>query len=80
MGAPVSDRKSIFDYLLGHTHKESEGNFFSDDADDGPPNSPYPDSNIPLPSQPSLPNTSQEGNIYREAAQAEPKLKYQCRK
>ena len=40
MGAPVSDDKSSVDYLLGHPPTESEGDFFSDDAYDGPLNLP----------------------------------------
>ena len=35
-GTPVSSDKSIVDYLLGHPTTESEGDFVSDDADDGP--------------------------------------------
>ena len=69
--APVSDDKSSIDSLLLHTTTESEGDFFSVDADDGPSNSQSPYYKIPSPSQPSPPNTSQEGD------QAEPKRKYQ---
>ena len=63
MGAPVSDNESSVDYLLGHPPIESEGYFFSDDADDGPSNSPYPVYKITSTSKPSPPNTSQEGDI-----------------
>ena len=89
-GAPVSDEESSVDYLLGHTTTKSQGDFVSDDADDGPPNYQYPDdaddgppnylslaSNIPSPPQNSSTNTSQEGDISRQGAQSNPKHKYQ---
>ena len=77
MGALVSDNTSSVDYLLGHPPTESEGYFVSDNANGGSPDSPSPAYNIPLPSQHSPPNTSQEGDIYQEGNQAEPKRKYQ---
>ena len=76
-GDLVSDDKSSADSLLGHTPTELEGGFFSDNSDAGSPDSLSPVSNIPSPSQTSPPNTSQEGDISREVAQAEPKHKYQ---
>ena len=75
--SPVSDEESSADSLLGHTPTELEGGFFSDNSDAGSPDSLSPVSNIPSPSQTSPPNTSQEGDISREVAQAEPKHKYQ---
>ena len=62
---------------MGHPPKEPEGDFVSDNADDGSPDSPYPVSNIPSPPQPSTPITTQEGDISREGAQDEPNRKYQ---
>ena len=59
IGASVSDVESSVDSLLGQTPIESLGYFVSGDADYDPSNSPYPASNIPSPSQPSPPNTSQ---------------------
>ena len=74
-GAPVSDNNAIVDSLLVHPPTESEGDFFSNDADYEPSNYPYPASKIPSKSQPSPPNTSQEGDISLEGAQVEPNRK-----
>ena len=74
---PVSDNESSVHSLLVHTPTESEGDFFSDDSDDGPSSYPSHASNIPSLSQTSPPNTYQEGDISREGYQAEPKRKYQ---
>ena len=78
-GAPVSDEKSSVYYLLVHPTTESEGYYVHNNAyyDDGSPDSPSPDYNIPSSSQPSPPNTSQKGNLYQEVYQAEPKRRYQ---
>ena len=77
MGAPVYDKDSSFDSLLGHPPTKSEGDFVSDNSDGGLPDFPSPASNIPSLSQPSTPNTSHGGDIYREGYQAEHKTKYQ---
>ena len=45
-------------------HLQNQRDVFSYDADDDTYNSPSPDSKIPSPSQPSPPNTSQEGDIF----------------
>ena len=57
-GAPVSDEKSSVHYSLGHSLTESERDFVSGHADDGPSNYLSPASKIPLRSHPSPPNTS----------------------
>ena len=77
IGAPVSDDEPSFDSQLGHQSKESEKYVVSDNADYSLPDYPYPDSNIPSPSQTSPPNNSQEGDISREGDQSYPKHKYQ---
>ena len=59
-----------FTYIIG-------GIFVSDNFDGGSPDYTYRDSNIPSPSQPSHPNTPQEGDIYQERYQFYPKRKYQ---
>ena len=46
-GAPVSDDKSSFYSQLGHPPIEPEGDFVSDNAEGGYPDSPSPDYNIP---------------------------------
>ena len=75
-GDLVSDDKSSVDSPLGHPPTELELYLVSDDTDDGPSNSPSPDSNIPSPSQPLPPNTYQERNVSLEGAQSELKRKY----
>ena len=75
MDAPVSEYDSSVDSLLVHPPTESEVDFVYDYDDDMPLNYSSPDYNIPSPSQPSPPNTSQEVDISLEGAQADPKRK-----
>ena len=77
MPLPVSDDNSSVYSLLGHPPIESERDFVSGDADDGPSNYPSTASKILSPSHPSPPNTSQEEYISLEVAKYEdPKRKY----
>ena len=76
-GAHVSDNDSIVYSSFVHPPTKSEGDFVSDNSDGGLPDFPSPASNIPSLSQPSPPNTSHGGDIYREGYQAEHKTKYQ---
>ena len=77
MPLPVSDDNSSVYSLLGHPPTESERDFVSGDADDGPSNYPSTASKILSPSHPSPPNTSQEEYISLEVAKYEdPKRKY----
>ena len=75
MRTPVSDDKSSVNSYLGHPHTESEGDFVSDNYDDGLLyNSSYASNIAPL-SHLSLTNNSQERDISQEGTQAEPRHK-----
>ena len=80
MGAPVSDKNLSVYSRLGHPPIELEGDLVSDYSYYWLPNSPFPDSDITTLSHPSPPNTSKEGDIYREGAQSDTKCNYRCKK
>ena len=78
--APLSLTTNKLLILCWDIHLQNHrGGWFSDHYDDESPDSPYPDYNITSTSQPSPPNTSQEGDISLEGDQAEPRRKYQCK-